>query len=91
MALHRLTSVTIGVPNVDETGRLLPASSGSPTTATAGSPPVTAAASSASSPRPTRRLVELRIGVDDADDLDRAASRLRRLGIDTVTTWPPGR
>jgi hypothetical protein len=34
---------------------------------------------------PARRLVELRIGVDDADDLARAASRLRALGIDAAT------
>ncbi len=31
---------------------------------------------------PTRRLVDLHIGVDDADDLARAADNLHRLGID---------
>jgi catechol 2,3-dioxygenase-like lactoylglutathione lyase family enzyme len=33
---------------------------------------------------PTRRLIEVRIGVDDADDLARAASRLANLGIEAT-------
>ena len=52
-----------------------------PRRATAGSPPVTAAASCASCPPPTRRLVDLHVGVDDPDDLARAAGNLQRLGI----------
>ena len=32
-------------------------------------------------PAPTRRLVELHIGVDDPDDLARVAASLARLGV----------
>ena len=32
-------------------------------------------------PAPTRRLVEMRVGVDDPDDLARAAASLERLGV----------
>ena len=32
-------------------------------------------------PAPTRRLVEMRVGVDDPDDLARAAASLARLGV----------
>jgi hypothetical protein len=32
-------------------------------------------------PAPTRRLLALRVGADDADDLTRAAANLTRLGV----------
>ena len=80
MALHRLTSVTIGVPNADETAAyytefgLTPQHDGWFSTRDGG--------------RqlrivhwPMRRLVELRVGADDADDIARVADGLRRLGI----------
>ena len=80
MALHRLTSITVGVPDVaaaavfyrdfglDEAapGRFATASGGEQLRLVAS---------------PQRRLVELGIGVDDEDDLGRIAAHLRRLGI----------
>ncbi len=79
MPLHRLTSITMGVPNVGETAAyygefgLLPDSDGWFTTRDGGRQLRIV-------PAPTRRLVDLRIGVDDQDDLDRAASNLTRIG-----------
>ena len=79
MALHRLTSITMGVPNdtaayYAEFG-LSPDGDGWFTTRDAGRQLRIVHA-------PTRRLVELHVGVDDADDLARAAANLARLGID---------
>jgi catechol 2,3-dioxygenase-like lactoylglutathione lyase family enzyme len=39
---------------------------------------------------PTRRLLELRVGVDDADDLARAAARLKKAGIGAVADASAG-
>jgi catechol 2,3-dioxygenase-like lactoylglutathione lyase family enzyme len=81
MALHRLTSITMGVPNVAGTAAyyaefgLSPDGDGWFTTRDAGRQLRIVHA-------PTRRLVELHVGVDDADDLARAAASLARLGID---------
>jgi catechol 2,3-dioxygenase-like lactoylglutathione lyase family enzyme len=92
--LHRLTSVTIGVPDVaqnaayygefglthDGTGRF--------STRDAGQQLRLVAA-------PTRRLVEVGIGVDHADDLERITANLRRLDLpvdrdgDSLTTDDP--
>lgn len=80
MALHRLTSATIGVPNVAATvgyyaefglgevspGRFVTVDGGEQLA-------ITRAA--------TRRLVALGVGADDPDDLDRIASRLGALGV----------
>jgi catechol 2,3-dioxygenase-like lactoylglutathione lyase family enzyme len=85
MSLHRLTHVTLGVPDVAATAEyysdfgLLPSGSG-----TAGG--VTFASGDGGEqltlvPSPRRRLVELRVGVDDGDDLDRIAAQLTRLGL----------
>lgn len=80
MALHRLTSVTMGVPNVAETADyyaefgLQPAADGWFTTLDAGRQLRIVHA-------PTRRLVALHIGVDDYDDLARSADNLARLGV----------
>ena len=80
MSLHRLTSVTMGVPNVDETidyyaeFGLSPEADGWFSTQDGGRQLRVVQA-------PSRRLVELRIGVDDGDDLNRAADNLTRLGI----------
>ncbi|MGW0669457.1 VOC family protein [Streptomyces sp. NPDC002746] len=79
MALHRLTSLTMGVPNVAQTAAyytdfgLTPDSDGWFTTRDAGRQLRIVHA-------PTRRLIEVRIGVDTPDDLAAAASRLNRLG-----------
>ncbi|WP_216893212.1 VOC family protein [Nocardia alni] len=83
MALHRLISVTIGVPNVDETRSyyaefgLTPEADGWFSTRDGGRQLRIVEA-------PMRRAVELRIGADDADDLDRIANNLRGLGIEAV-------
>lgn len=80
MALHRLTSITMGVPNVEETAAyydefgLAPDGDGWFTTRDAGRQLRIVRA-------PTRRLIDLHVGVDDADDLARAAGNLERMGI----------
>ena len=84
MTLHRLTSVTIGVPNVAETiayydefgldhlgnGRFGTQEGGEQLRI------INA---------PVRRLVELGIGADDEDDLARIAQQLAGLGVPTST------
>ena len=86
MALHRLNQITIGVPNVDATGKYytqfgLTASgpvTGSETlrfTTTDGGEQLRLAHCD------QRRLIELRIGADDPDDIDRIATALARLDI----------
>ena len=80
MSLHGLLSVTIGVPNVEETAAyytdfgLTPAAGGWFSTADGG-PQLRIVHT------PTRRLVELHVAADDADDLGRAAVSLARLGL----------
>lgn len=80
MALHRLTSITMGVPNVGETAAyyeefgLVPHDDGWLATREGGRQLRIV-------PAPTRRLVKLHVGVDDADDLERAAASLARMGI----------
>ena len=80
MSLHGLLSVTIGVPNVDETAAyytdfgLTRGEGGWFSTADAGRQLRLLAA-------PVRRLLELRVGADDPDDLARAAAGLAALGV----------
>jgi catechol 2,3-dioxygenase-like lactoylglutathione lyase family enzyme len=80
MSLHGLRSVTIGVPNVAETAAyyadfgLAPQEDNWFATADAGRQLRIEYA-------PTRRLVELRVAADDADDLARIAASLDRLGL----------
>lgn len=94
MSLHRLTHVTMGVPNVAQTiayymefgltdlggGRLATQDGGEQLRI---------------APASHRRLIELGIGTDDADDLARVAARLERLGVpreiraDAVTAVEP--
>jgi catechol 2,3-dioxygenase-like lactoylglutathione lyase family enzyme len=80
MSLHGLLSVTIGVPNVAETAAyyaefgLAPGADGWFATRDAGR-------QLRILPAPTRRLLELRVGVDHPDDLARAAAGLARLGV----------
>lgn len=80
MALHRLTSVTIGVPDLasaaayyEEFG-LTPAGSGRFATADGGEQLVLVQSQ-------PRRLIEVGIGAGDADDLGRIAAALARLGV----------
>ncbi|WP_405640961.1 VOC family protein [Streptomyces uncialis] len=85
MALHRLTSVTMGVPDVTDTAAyyadfgLTPDGDGWFTTRDAGRQLRIV-------PAPTRRLVEIRVGADTPDDLSAAAARLRRLNVGADTT-----
>jgi catechol 2,3-dioxygenase-like lactoylglutathione lyase family enzyme len=83
VALHQLTSFTLGVPNLDDTAAyyrefgLADEGDGWFATQDGGRQLHLVAA-------PARRLIDLRIGVDEADDLARAASRLHALGIEAV-------
>src|SRR5579872_848621 len=80
MGLHSLLSVTIGVPNVEETSAyyaefgLGQEDNGWFSTRDLGRQLRIVSA-------PTRRLLAMHVGVDDADDLARAAERLGRLGV----------
>ncbi|MFE0019841.1 VOC family protein [Amycolatopsis sp. NPDC059021] len=80
MGMHRLTRVTMGVPNVADTIAyyadfgLTHLGDGAFTTLEGGEQLHVRHA-------PTRRLLELGVGVDDLDDLARTASRLNRLGL----------
>lgn len=81
MPLHHLSSVTIGVPNVEETAAyyrdfgLLPTRDGWFSTADGGEQLHLVQA-------PQRTLVGFAVGVDDEDDVRRTAGRLDALGID---------
>jgi catechol 2,3-dioxygenase-like lactoylglutathione lyase family enzyme len=80
MGLHGLLSVTIGVPNVVETAAyyadfgLTPQDDNWFATSDGGRQLHIV-------PAPTRRLVELRVAADDADDLARSAGSLARIGV----------
>ncbi|MBF6332279.1 VOC family protein [Nocardia transvalensis] len=94
MALHRLASVTIGVPDPAATRDyytefgLTPRSDGWLSTRDGGDQLRLIRA-------PSRRLAEIVISADDFDDLDAAAARLRTLGLpvertaDSVATVEP--
>jgi catechol 2,3-dioxygenase-like lactoylglutathione lyase family enzyme len=98
MALHRLTSVCIGVPNVAETatyyeefGLTRLEDSAGPGGRPAGTPQARFATVDGGEqlrlvPSPRRRVVELGIGVDDPDDLASVASRLGALGAEVKQT-----
>ena len=79
MALHRLTQIVMGVPNVEQTSAyydefgLTPA--GDHTFAT-----VDGGEQLRIVPAGHRRLVQLGVGADDPDDLDRVAASLTALG-----------
>jgi catechol 2,3-dioxygenase-like lactoylglutathione lyase family enzyme len=84
MALHRMNSVTIGVPNVAETLAyysefgLSASSSGGVLSTVDGGDQLRVVES------PRRRLLELSVGADDRDDLDRVAAQLRRLDLEVT-------
>ncbi len=81
MALHRLTSVTIGVPNVEQTAAyygdfgLSPNGDGTFQTIDGGEQLRLV-------PADRRMLLEMRIGADDPDDLDRIVGQLRAIDVD---------
>ena len=86
MALHRLTSITMGVPNVGETAAYYADFGLRPDAAGSGRETWFSTRDGGRQlrivPAATRRLVDLHVGVDDADDLARAAGNLHRLGVD---------
>src|SRR6201992_4423784 len=89
MGLHRLTRITIGVPNVEETAGYsgeFGLSEQAPSEGSGrgegrhfstgdGGEQLTRVAT------PRRRLVELRVGADDPDDIERVAASLAQLGV----------
>ena len=82
MGLHRLAAITIGVPNIEDTARYYVefglARHGDNFSTRDGGEQLRLVQ------RPTRRLEELCVAADDADDLDRIARRLEGLGIPNV-------
>jgi catechol 2,3-dioxygenase-like lactoylglutathione lyase family enzyme len=88
MPLHRMGSVTIGVPNLAETARYyedfgLTPLGGNRFATRDGGEQLRLVES------PTRRVLEVRIGVDDGDDVDRVARQLQ--GLDLEFTVDSGR
>jgi catechol 2,3-dioxygenase-like lactoylglutathione lyase family enzyme len=81
MALHRLNRVTIGVPDVAGTAAYY-TEFGLQPTATASFATVDGGEQLHLVPAQTRRLVEISIGADDADDLKQIGSRLRALDLE---------
>jgi catechol 2,3-dioxygenase-like lactoylglutathione lyase family enzyme len=84
MALHRLTSITMGVPDVAATAAYYAEFGLIPSTGSG----VTVALSTSDGgeqlriiPSPRRRLAELCVGADDPDDLDRIATALEGLDV----------
>ncbi len=79
MALHRLASITIGVPNVEETSAYYEefglSRDGATFSTSDGGEQLRIVES------PSRRLIALCIGVDEPDDVDRASERLTSLGV----------
>jgi catechol 2,3-dioxygenase-like lactoylglutathione lyase family enzyme len=84
MALHRLTEIAMGVPDVAPTAGYYAEFGLTPTASKDGQVRFrTEDGGEQLSIRRSdrRRLLELGVGVDDSDDLDRVASNLRRLGL----------
>lgn len=80
MTLHRLASVTIGVPNVEETARYyadfgLTPVGGHRFATTDGGEQLRLVETA------TRRLLSMTVGADDPDDLDRVTAGLTGLGV----------
>jgi catechol 2,3-dioxygenase-like lactoylglutathione lyase family enzyme len=83
MPLHRLNAITIGVPDVEKTREFYRDFG-----FTESEPGVFATADGGEQLRlvqtPLRRLVELAIGADDPDDVDRVASNVGVLGVEVT-------
>ncbi len=95
MALHRMNSVTIGVPNVEDVRAFyrdfnLTETSPGAFASSDGGEQLRVVAS------PVRRVVEVSIGAEDRDDVDRVASQLAAMGVaakrngESVTARDPG-
>jgi len=80
MSLHRLSAISIGVPNTDAV-RAFYRDFGLAETAPGRFATADGGEQLRIEPAPRRALLALAIGVDDADDLARAGSSLARLGI----------
>lgn len=80
MALHRMNSVTIGVPNVEQTAEFYRDFNLAET-----SPGVFASADGGEQLRlvhaPVRRVVEISVGAKDADDVERVAREIEKLDL----------
>jgi catechol-2,3-dioxygenase len=80
MALHRMNSVTIGVPNVEQTAEFY-----RDFNLTETSPGVFASVDGGDQLRlvhaPVRRVVEISVGAQDADDVERVARQVEKLGL----------
>ncbi|MFJ7626916.1 VOC family protein [Streptomyces sp. NPDC097595] len=106
MSLHRLTRIVMGVPNVEQTAAYyadfgLTPVGGAPGRADAPQSSYTLSTVDGGEQlrivhAPRRRLVELGVGAEDPDDLDRVAASLARLGVpvhraeQSVTAVDPG-
>jgi catechol 2,3-dioxygenase-like lactoylglutathione lyase family enzyme len=79
VALHRLASITIGVPNAEECSQYYDefglARSGPTFSTSQGGEQLRIVES------PTRRLLQMQIGADSPDDIDRIEAQLARLGV----------
>ncbi|NEA41148.1 VOC family protein [Streptomyces sp. SID11385] len=93
MSLHRLTGLTLGVPDVASAAAYYAEFGLTPLASTPEQPPHTARFATvdggeqlriARSDR--RRLLHLGIGADDPDDLDRVAASLTRFGVEVTRT-----
>ncbi|MGW5639663.1 VOC family protein [Streptomyces sp. NPDC003832] len=87
MSLHRLTQIVMGVPNVEQTAAYY---TDFGLTAGPAAPGVLSTADGGEQLRivhaPRRRLVELGVGADHPDDLDRVTAALARLDIPAQRT-----
>ena len=91
MALHRLTRLTIGVPNLDETAAFYTDFGLIPIETADGEAVRRFATVDGGEQlmlvhRPIRQLVEIGIGAGDADDLGRIKAALSRIDIDSKAT-----
>jgi catechol 2,3-dioxygenase-like lactoylglutathione lyase family enzyme len=81
MALHRLTQIVLGVPNVSEVAAYYRDFGLTPTGLGYGFATADGGEQLRLAPTARRRLLQLGVGADDADDLGRIAARLDALGI----------
>ncbi|GAA0902418.1 MULTISPECIES: VOC family protein [Streptomyces violaceusniger group] len=93
MPLHRLTRITMGVPNVEQTADYYREFGLSPSHTDEGTNSTIHTLATIDSgdqlrivETPRRCLLELEVGADDPDDLARIAARLDRLGIPVERT-----
>ncbi len=81
MSLHRLTKITIGVPNLDETAKYYTEFGLTPTAT--GFATADGGEQLELRRTPHRRLLTLGIGADDPDDLGRITASLARLDVES--------